>query len=270
MTAYLYFSDTSVILQGMQIQNTLHRHYSASIIISRNKPFHFRTKNTDWMTLSAVIAAPNVEQQLRTEDAECIVFQIEPDLQYFQSIGLRLQNKEFAEVSDLELADIYKILPGNQGACEPGDPTACFEVLDQVIQILSRNVAPLPAEDRRVTEVKSMLRQAVASNQAVPGPENLARMTDLSASRLIHLFKEKTGLTMRRYVLYIRVKQASRHISEGKSLSEAAEMAGFADPAHLSRTFRDMFGLKPSIILKNSHFIQVIYYRVPEVKPSEE
>jgi AraC family transcriptional regulator len=42
-------------------------------------------------------------------------------------------------------------------------------------------------------------------------------------------------------------------------LTTAAHEAGFADSAHLSRTFRDTFGLAPSRIFKRSQFIQVFF-----------
>ena len=39
----------------------------------------------------------------------------------------------------------------------------------------------------------------------------------------------------------------------GASLTEAAHLAGFADSAHLSRTFRAMFGVAPSLLFKSGH-----------------
>lgn len=36
----------------------------------------------------------------------------------------------------------------------------------------------------------------------------------------------------------------------GAGLTEAAHRAGFADSAHLSRTFRAMFGVAPSLLFK--------------------
>jgi AraC-like DNA-binding protein len=44
----------------------------------------------------------------------------------------------------------------------------------------------------------------------------------------------------------------------GVSLTTAAHEAGFADSAHLSRTFKRMFGMTPSDLFKNDQYIQVI------------
>jgi AraC-like DNA-binding protein len=80
----------------------------------------------------------------------------------------------------------------------------------------------------------------------------------LSESRFIHLFKEQVGIPFRRYLLWLRLVEAIELVLDGVSLTTAAHTAGFADSAHLSRTFRRMFGITPSYILKNSQFIQVI------------
>lgn len=43
---------------------------------------------------------------------------------------------------------------------------------------------------------------------------------------------------------------AVRACGEGASLTEAAHAAGFANSAHFSSAFRDMFGMMPSDLLK--------------------
>jgi AraC-like DNA-binding protein len=51
---------------------------------------------------------------------------------------------------------------------------------------------------------------------------------------------------------------ALTQIVRGVSLTTAAHEAGFADSAHLSRTFKHMFGLTPSELFKNNQYIQVV------------
>jgi AraC family transcriptional regulator len=86
----------------------------------------------------------------------------------------------------------------------------------------------------------------------------VAKLIHLSPGRTRHLFVEQTGLPFRTYLLWLRLVRAVEVYAGGASLTEAAHGAGFADSAHLSRTFRRMFGIAAaSLRVSNSPFIQV-------------
>lgn len=68
----------------------------------------------------------------------------------------------------------------------------------------------------------------------------------LSPKRLAALFRQHTGLAMRRFTLWTRLQLAVAEIARGASLTDGALVAGFADGAHLTHTFRRMFGTTPS------------------------
>ena len=57
--------------------------------------------------------------------------------------------------------------------------------------------------------------------------------------------------------LWLRLRRAVELLASAGSLTEAAHDAGFSDSAHLSRTFRKMFGVKPSLLLAARSFIHV-------------
>lgn len=71
----------------------------------------------------------------------------------------------------------------------------------------------------------------------------------LSPSRFIHLFKEATGVPLRRYKLWLAMGAAMRSLAKGNNLTEAAMNGGFSSPAHFSASFREMFGLEPSRLM---------------------
>jgi AraC-like DNA-binding protein len=85
---------------------------------------------------------------------------------------------------------------------------------------------------------------------------NLADTVCLSESRLVHLFKEQVGIPTRQYALWNRLLTAITKLGQ-YNLTEAAHAAGFTDSAHFSKTFSRMFGVSPSLLTKNSQFIQV-------------
>jgi len=65
----------------------------------------------------------------------------------------------------------------------------------------------------------------------------------LSESRFLHLFRQHMGIAWRPYLLWRRLLCAVQQMAHGHSATAAAHQAGFADSAHLSRTFRSTFGM---------------------------
>jgi len=74
----------------------------------------------------------------------------------------------------------------------------------------------------------------------------LAETTKLSAERLRHLVAAETGVPLRQHRLFARTMRAIELMLRGRALSYAAAEAGFADQAHMTRTFRRCFGRLPS------------------------
>src|SRR5690606_40602140 len=123
-----------------------------------------------------------------------------------------------------------------------------------VVEVLGRLPVPALVRDRRVERARRLL---AARLDQPPPVQALAASVALSVSRLQHLFKQELGLSLSHYLLWRRVRATVQRVQAGISLTEAALHAGFADSAHFSRTFRRMFGLPPSSLLKDSSTVQV-------------
>lgn len=55
-------------------------------------------------------------------------------------------------------------------------------------------------------------------------------------------------MSVRRYLLWLRLRTALEMAGAAPSLTAVAHAAGFADSAHLTRTVRRMFGIVPSVL----------------------
>lgn len=94
-------------------------------------------------------------------------------------------------------------------------------------------------------------------NKGIPNTplnrKDLAGLVHLSESRLSHLFKTTTGVSIKNYIVWARLKHTMLATIEQKmTLLEAAYYAGFYDAAHFSRAFQKMFGLNPSSVYNSS------------------
>jgi AraC-like DNA-binding protein len=103
---------------------------------------------------------------------------------------------------------------------------------------------PVPiAEDPRWVALLDWLEQALEGRVRV---EDAAAAVGLSSSRFMHWFADVAGLPFRAYVRWLRLQGAVRVLAGGATLTEAAHLAGFADSAHLTRTFVATFGVRPA------------------------
>jgi AraC-like DNA-binding protein len=75
----------------------------------------------------------------------------------------------------------------------------------------------------------------------------LAERLRLERTQAMRAFKAVTGMTFREFKRWTALCAATRQIAEGQLVRTAAMDAGFADTAHLTRTFRTAFGTTPTL-----------------------
>lgn len=75
---------------------------------------------------------------------------------------------------------------------------------------------------------------------------DIAAAVGLSRSELSRQFRRFHRLSHKLYRKQLRLALATRALANGSSVLAAAHDAGFSDSAHLSRTFREQYGIAPS------------------------
>lgn len=103
--------------------------------------------------------------------------------------------------------------------------------------------------DERVSQSVELIRADLENIRSI---KEIAANVKLSESRFSHLFTENVRVPVRRYLLWMRLREAIHLLAGGGSLTEIAHEAGFSDSAHLTRTFRQMLGITPSSLVKES------------------
>ena len=87
------------------------------------------------------------------------------------------------------------------------------------------------------------------------GTRDMADWVGLSASRLSALLKQSTGSSLGQLQIAYRFWHSARAMLTVETFTEAAHAADFADAAHFSRSFKQSYGLPPSmIVLEKSAF----------------
>jgi methylphosphotriester-DNA--protein-cysteine methyltransferase len=85
-----------------------------------------------------------------------------------------------------------------------------------------------------------------------------AKLTGLSFSRFVHLFKEEIGMTFRAYCAWKRARALLPYVSSACSLTDLAMQTGYPDSSHFSHSIRRIYGLRPKDILAGSRRLAVV------------
>lgn len=81
---------------------------------------------------------------------------------------------------------------------------------------------------------------------------SMSRALNYSSNYISQQFKHHTGLSLRKYILSQRIERAKELLALGKSVSDAAEGAGFSDYSNFIRSFKKQVGMPPGQYKKRS------------------
>lgn len=108
--------------------------------------------------------------------------------------------------------------------------------------------------DPRIRDFIQLIKDCTDSEHSL---SQYARQFGLSGSRLSHLFKENTGISLSGYMVLHKLQKATYLIFEGLSITDAAMGAGFDSPSHLAATSKQLLGMAAKDIRKDSVFLKV-------------
>ena len=164
---------------------------------------------------------------------------VDPDSKAGRQIARRLfSNASVTSIPARQLGDLPARLKATFEDPRPEDDDLRALGQSLIARLAGEGVRANP--DPRI--VKLLAWVAPRFNEAV-SLNDAAAFIGLSPGRARHLFVQHTGLPFRTYLLWLRLQRALEIYAGRASLTEAAHGAGFADSAHLSRTFRRMFGI---------------------------
>ncbi|MBN1499823.1 MAG: helix-turn-helix transcriptional regulator [Spirochaetes bacterium] len=75
--------------------------------------------------------------------------------------------------------------------------------------------------------------------------DSLAAVIGLNPYYLLHLFKEKIGISLHQYIIQARIKKSKEYFLSEKSILDIALDSGFYDQSHYIRNFKRHVGITP-------------------------
>jgi AraC family transcriptional regulator len=225
-----------------------HEHHAIQIVLTVEGTVGILGKTGDWRMTPGVIVRPDVVHSYNGNGAVGAMMFVDPE----SAEGVWLKTSLREDITIVPDARIEPCAVELRIFLErPLESLQIGALVRHCVHGLCAGAPPSRRLDERVTKVLAAIRQADDLRMSI---EDAAALAFLSPSRFAHLFKQQVGLPFRRYMLWRKLTRAMVVIGRERTIATAAHEADFADAAHLTRTFYQMFGIPPSVMMRGKFF----------------
>ncbi len=246
----MHFMPTMAAIFRNAISAETHQHHAAQITLDFEGTFELHCQDTI-QDYKCVLIPPNVSHCVRSNNHWQVTMLLDAD----NPITQRLLKYFKATTQPMEIPEAYYkdlMILGRQSQAQSLVVTELSETLQRVFNLWVSDIE-INEQDARIEKLLSLISASTSPEEV----DQILAEVPLSKSRLSHLFVEQAGVTLRRYILWQRLRRAITLILAGKSITDAAFDASFSDLPHLSRTFKSMFGINISTFFKVKDFIHL-------------
>jgi AraC-like DNA-binding protein len=236
--AQLYSWGARALFIGPAFGLSPHRNAVAVVAVGLDAPFELSGDTHDYRRCRSALIPPNTLQHFRETFGDMAFLYVDTLSNDFAQ--LRTLTTTSGERSHLDLR-CEPFLIDRVNRLRAGGASRWRDVRTELETQLNGGIAR-PA-DARIVQTLQRIHEDPATRLSL---STLARHAKLSPSRFAALFKQATGVPVRRYKLWVAMGAAVRSMQRGASLTDASMDAGFSSPAHFSSAYRQMFGMEPS------------------------
>jgi AraC-like DNA-binding protein len=227
-----------------------HAHHAIQIVVALEGLMAICGKNGEWCETRGGVVRSDAEHSFDCNGALGVMIFVDPE----SSEGIWLSASLREDITIVPDTRMDAIVPDIRAFAEhPEEMNDVAALVRRCVHGLRPGLAPARRLDSRVTRVIDAIR---ASDDLRVSLDRAADIACLSPTRFAHLFKEQIGLPFSRYMLWRKLTRAMAAVASEQTIAAAAHAADFADAAHLTRTFYQMVGMAPSVLMRGD-FIEI-------------
>jgi len=228
--------------RGPGFRGDLHSHHALHFVLAIEGELRVRPSASGrWRSAAGVLTSPHAPHAIDSKGVEVLLVFLDPESDAGAMFRPALNRAVRLLAEGERTALVRDVVPR----------TILSSGAEEWVRTAARTLrVPLAPSQRtihpRVRRLLAVLRGSGVDDAT--SLEVLAKLVSLSPSRLMHVFTASVGIPLRPYLAWLRVQRAAMAIVNEASMGEAAHAAGFADAAHMSRTFKRMLGIAPSLL----------------------
>ena len=139
--------------------------------------------------------------------------------------------------------------------CDPADPgisnnTLSYRIASELLLLYSMLLQPGEKKQDYVQMVMEHIQSFYHQKLSVA---SIAASLGLNRCYLSDLFKKKTGMSIREYILTTRIYASKQYLLKGHSVKEAALQSGFSDVSNYIKHFVRQNNVTPTQFRKRAH-----------------
>ncbi|KJS49141.1 helix-turn-helix transcriptional regulator [Desulfosporosinus sp. BICA1-9] len=251
---YVYAGNDHIAAVTDKIDADIHNHLMLQISISFHNEFNISVAEKQFACKGIIISSNTNHTFYSNQDAQFFllinntsVIEKQLNQKYLRGQLYYVIDDESINLIRCLLRRYYPIL----------DKENYLKFYTQLLQVLLISSDVNIAMDERIT---SLLSQITTCTNPEHNLEVMAKSVFLSQSRLSHLFRKETGMRLSSYIVLHKLQKAMFYIFSGKSITVAANMAGFDSSSHFAAVCKKTLGMSARELSEDSVFLKVTTY----------
>ncbi len=242
-----------LLIYGAALDADSHRHNAVQLIVPvNNSSSYLNVEDQEVGIEGAAIVDAKVAHKLTMDEGWVLLVEPQSDLGQAMSklLAVTVGGYGVMPVGGSSIGGFDALGVSGQKSFEDAiswlEPVLSELALEPFFTKLVTVVGSSGTLDERIQQLLSMLDECFREgfdSQATWSALDVAKQLSLSEGRFLHLFRQEMVIPWRPYLLWRRMMCAVNALISGASATDAAHLAGFSDSAHLSRSFRSLFGM---------------------------
>ncbi|EJO5347265.1 helix-turn-helix transcriptional regulator [Clostridium botulinum] len=256
MTEFFYAMD-HVLLVADYNEPEKHKHCAKHLLISLGEEFTCFVEDKQ-VICKGIIISSNVFHTIESNGNDILVYLFDETTDIAKEIEEKYLKNTFYHILNSAIIQAIKTI-WNENMSNRKSNTQIqkiyYSIYEKILKVCNLDTKKPYITDERIKKVLFLIQDMEEIHTGTI--DYLAKKVFLSKSRLSHLFKEETKISLSSFLVIMKISKAYEYILLGESLTEASIKAGFSSLSHFVTVNKSMFGMSANEFRKDVKIIKL-------------